>query len=253
MQYVIDLHQLTREEWDACNCTENLGMSYEAFHDDKDEKIKLGEAVSFMRALDVLPFARFLNQDNAMLRVNILNRKLRLKRAETVFAAFKEGLHVIKTNPQNLAVLFKTGVFKDTEEFKQAEADLGQLLGSNHQLTGRDDPKLEDRASRLLVACIGLVLEVIDRRLEKIPLVTAAPAAPKARSIRVYMAENEQLKTKLEKRTREVRDLKRALKDLADAQDSEGDDDESNTPDSSDDDDQAAKRQRSGEASDSDE
>ena len=228
-------------------------MSYAAFRADKDEKTKLGEAVSFLRALDVLPFTRLLNQENAMLRVNILNRKLRLKRAETVFAAFKEDLQVIKTSPQTTAVLFKTGVFKDTEEFKQAEADLSQLLGSNDQLTDRDDPKLEERASRLLVACVGLVLQVIDRELEKISLVTAAPAAPKVRSIKVYMAENEQLKTKLEKRTREVRDLKRALKDLTDTQDSDSDDDESNMSDSSDDDDQAAKRQRPGKESDSDE
>ena len=85
------------------------------------------------------------------------------------------------------------------------------LLGSNDQLTDRDDSKLEERASRLLVACVGSVLKGIDRRLKTIPLATAAPAASKARSIKVYMAENEQLKTKLEKRTREVRDLKRAL------------------------------------------
>jgi hypothetical protein len=80
-------------------------------------------------------------------------------------------------------VLFKTGVFKDTEEFEQAEADLSQLLGSNEQLTDRDNPKFEERASRLLVACVGLVLQVIDRKLEKIPLVTAAPAAPKASQV----------------------------------------------------------------------
>jgi len=252
MAYVIDLHELTRQEWEECNCTRDLGMSYDAFHADRDEKTKLGEAVSFLGALDLFPFARLLNQENAMARVNTLGRKLRLKRAETAFAAFTAGLKVLKSSPQYIALLIKSAVFKDIEELKQAEADLSQLFGSNDQLTDRDDPKLEERASRLLVACVGLVLEIINRKLEKIPPATEAPAAPKVRSIKVYMAENEQLKTKLEKRTREVRELKQAIKNLTDTQDSDSDDEESNMSASSDDDDQAAKRQRSGEDSDSD-
>ena len=108
----------------------------------------------------------------------------------------------------------------------------------------------------------------------------------KTKSIKTYVEENEKLRSKLEKRsvslylfaslslllfrslslylsphiflsisfslslrTREVRDLKRALKDLTELQDS--DDDESQMSDS-DDDDRAAKRQRGVQDPDSD-
>jgi hypothetical protein len=99
MVHVIDLRQLTPGEWGACNCTGDLGMTHAASRADKDEKMKLGEAASFLRALDVLPFTRLPNQENEMLRAYILNRKLRLKRVE--------GLHVIKNIPQNHRCAFQ--------------------------------------------------------------------------------------------------------------------------------------------------
>jgi hypothetical protein len=58
-------------------------------------------------------------------------------------------------------------VFVDHAEFKQAQADLAQLLGSCGKLEG--DAGLEERATRLLVACFGMVLASIDRSVASPP------------------------------------------------------------------------------------
>ena len=159
MTWYSDLHQLTTIEWADANCKEELDMDCADFQGNFDEKTKLGEAVSILGALDVFPYLRLLNQSNAKAKVGRLLRKLRLKRVNTAFVAYKVGLKVLKAEPQNLAMLFKSGVFSSIEDFKQAEADLSQLLGSNEKLVG--DPGMEERATRLIVACIGLVLEDI--------------------------------------------------------------------------------------------
>jgi len=202
MAWYSHCHQLTKEEWDAANCKEELGMDCNDFQEDPDEKTKLGEAVSILGALDLFPFMRLLNQSDAQAKVGRLLRKLRLKRANTAYVAYKVGLKVLKANPQNLAMLIQSGVFSSIEDFKQAEADLSQLLGSNDKLVG--DPGLEERATRLLVACIGLVLENIDRKLARLPaevLATPATNKTKTKSIKTYVQENEKLRSKLEKRS----------------------------------------------------
>ena len=208
MIWYSDLHQMTTDEWAAANCKAELGTDCVDFQEDPDEKTKLGEAVSILGALDVFPYLRLLNQGNAKAKVGRLLRKLRLKRVNTAFVAYKVGLKVLKANPQNLATLFKSGVFTSIEDFKQAEADLSQLLGSNDKLVG--DQGLEERATRLLVACIGLVMETIDRKIARLPaeaLATPATNKTNKKSIKTYVQENEKLRSKLEKRSVSLLDL----------------------------------------------
>ena len=253
-RYLFDVNQLNDKEWEECNLKELTGMTRAEFQSNDAQMAKLTDAASTLGALDVFPFFRFLNNRPGQLTVPKTGRHLiRLKRVTVVKAALTCALKVIKSNPQNTAVLFDTGVFVDYTQFKQALGDLEQLLGSCDKLEG--DAGLEERATRLIVACLGLVLASIDRSIASLPPAPLEPAAKanKPRSMKNLKDENDRLKRKLQKRTREVKDLQKELEKLKAMQaegetDGEDDSGEDNSDDDDIDNDPARKRPRPGQS-----
>jgi hypothetical protein len=100
-----------------------------------------------------------------------------------------------------------------------------------------------------------MVLASIDRSIASLLPAPLEPAekANKPRSVKNLKAENDLLKKKLQKRTREVKDLQKELQKLKDllARESDGDDD--SDEDNSDDNDPAPKRRRPANGADTDE
>lgn len=249
-KYVFDVNQLNDREWEKCDLKQITGMTREEFQANDAQVAKLREAESILAALDVFPFFRLLNNKPGQMTVPRTGRSLiRVKRVKVAKEALACALKVIKASPQNTAVLLDGGVFVDYAEFKQAEADLAQLLGSCDKLEG--DAGLEERATRLIVACFGMVLASIDRSVASLPPAPLEPPtkANKPRSIKNLKAENDRLKQKLQKRTREVKDLQKKLKELKDSLADERSDEDDSAGENSDDNDNdrvpTAKRIRS--------
>ena len=100
-----------------------------------------------------------------------------------------------------------------------------------------------------------MVLASIDRSIASLPPAPLEPAAKanKPRSVKNLKAENDLLKKKLQKRTREVKDLQKELQKLKDMLASESDGDDDSDEDNSDDNDPAPKRRRPANGTDMDE
>jgi hypothetical protein len=254
-RYVFDVNQLNDREWEQCNLKQITGMTREEFQSNDAQMGKLNDAASTLAALDVFPFFRFLNNRDGQMTVPKTGRYLiRKKRVTIVKAALTCALKVIKANPQYTAVLLDGGVFVDHAEFKQSQVDLAQLLGSCDKLEG--DAGLEERATRLIVACFGLVLASIDRSIASLPPAPLEPAANanKPRTIKNLKEENDRLKRKLQKRTKEVKVLQKELEKLKELYHAKSDSEDDSGGDHSDDDDDdndndpAPKRPRPGQS-----
>ena len=214
--YVTNLSILERADWDKCGNDVELGRTYDEHKSCPIVKQKANEASRLMHAMDLFPYTRLLNQDGVAASARYLRRTFAIKHVSNALGAYKCALKALKCNSSNLKEFMSSGVFADDAEFQLAQSDLAMLMDTSEKL--KEHEGAEERATRLLAACLGLALAALDQKIES--LGDADPKPPKGKkkgkdaAVNALQQENTLLKATVLKRTRELEKVKSTLKKL---------------------------------------
>ena len=213
---VTNLSILERADWETCGNDVELGRTYDEHKSCPIVKQKANEASRLMHAMDLFPCTRLLNQDGVAASARYLHRTFAMKHVSNALGAYKCALKALKSNANNLKEFMSSGVFADDAEFQLAQSDLSMLMDTSEKL--KEHEGAEERATRLLAACLGLALAALDQKIESLGDADTKPPKGKKKgkdaAVNALQQENTLLKATVLKRTRELEKVKSTLKKL---------------------------------------
>jgi len=217
--YVLDKRILTLVQWNELDMPKRSGKTHQEFLDCASETSKHSAAESTVQCFNKFAYLRQLNREDAKSKVPDLKKKLKVKRFEEV-GKMIEDVHRIMQEPRYQEFMITSGVFKDAAEHVQGQRDMAQMMTTPKKLAG-DGDGIENRATRLIVASLGISLYAIEQKIRKLtpagsPSASSlvVPQKTKAKTAKVLVEELGVLKAKVLKRGRRVVKLKEAIQDL---------------------------------------
>ena len=217
--YVLDKRILTLEQWNDLDMPKRSGKTHQEFLDCASEISKHSAAESTVQCFNKFAYLRQLNREDAKSKVPDLKKKLKVKRFDEV-GKMIEDVNRIMQEPHYQEFMVTSGVFVDAGGHEQAQRDMAQMMTTPKKLAGNSDG-IENRATRLIVASLGISLYAIEQKIGKLTPGGSPSASslvvrkkPKAKTAKALAEELGVLKAKVLKRGRRVVKLKEAIQDL---------------------------------------